>query len=109
MKFHQLFHHLTRGHSVCDKRSDFLSNQRNLIDKLIYNLKSRFPDGEVVSAFSILDPQNLPSLVDLPLYGSTEIDTLASQYGESKENNGMKLEPVIDGEMLREEWVFSSK
>ena len=62
-----------QGHSVSDsqkQRDDFVCNRGNLLDKLIDNLNSRFPDGEIISSFSILDPQNLPSPADLPSYGS---------------------------------------
>ena len=40
------------GHHMSDDR-----NRDNLIDKLIDNLNSRFPDGEIISMFSIFDPQ----------------------------------------------------
>ena len=52
----------------------------NLIDKLIDNLKTRFPDGDIISSFSILDPQNLPSSADLPTYGSNEIVLFAIRW-----------------------------
>ena len=68
--------------------------------------RSRFPDSGIVGSFSILDPQNLPSPADPASYGSIEIDTLSLHYGESKEtSNGMKLEPVVNGEELKEELV----
>ena len=60
------------GHKIPDsqrQRNDFASNRTKLIDKLIDNLKSRFPDAGIISSFAILDPQNLPSPADLPSYG----------------------------------------
>ena len=74
--------------------------------KLIDNLKSRFPDGKIITSFSIFDPQNLPSPADLPMYGCTEIDTLADHYSVSKESDGLELEPLVDGDELKEEWVL---
>ena len=101
-----------QGHSISDsrkQRNHFICNQRNLIDKLIDNLQSRFPNSETISSFSILDPQNLPSSADLPPYGTNEIDVLATHYGESKEtDDGLEREPVLYGQELKEEW-FSFK
>lgn len=75
------------GHQISDSQKqhdDFDRNCRNLIDQLINNLKSRFPDGGI-SSFSILDPQNLLAPFDLITYGNQEIDTLSQHYGERKE------------------------
>ena len=95
----QHFYYL--GHQISDsrkQRDDFDRNRETLIDKLIDNLKSRFPDGEIISSFSILDPQNLPSPSDLATYGNHEIDTLSQHYGEARETvHGLKLVPLLDG------------
>ena len=99
-----------QGHCISDskkQRDDFVSDRNKLIDKIIDNLKSRFPDGGIISSFSILDPQNLPSPADLPSYGSCEIDTLCVHYGDSKKtDNGIELKPLVDGQELKEEWVM---
>lgn len=103
----QSFYYL--GHSICDsqkQRDDFASNKTNLINKVIENLGARFPDGGTISCFSILDPQNLPPSVDLPAYGNSEIESLATYYGNSKCNDmGDELDPVLNGQNLTEEWL----
>ena len=86
------------------QRDDFNRNRDNLIDKLIDNLNSRFPDGEIISMFSILDPQNLPSPSDLATYVNHEIDALSQHYGDTKKIvDGLELEPLINGPELKEE------
>ena len=51
--------------AVVEQRADFESNKGQLMDKLIDNLKSRFPESEsgVFSSFSVLDPQVLHNIV----------------------------------------------
>ena len=97
------------GHQISDsqkQRDDFIRNRTKLIDKLLDNLKSRFPDGGIVGSFSILDPQNLPSPTDLASYGNSEIDTLSLHYGDSKEtDDGVEMEQVLNGQELKDEWV----
>ena len=45
--------------------------------------------------------------MDLPSYGSNEIDTLSVHYGEFKNtDDGVELEPLLDGQELKEEWVI---
>lgn len=103
----QSFYYL--GHKITDsqkQRDDFGHNKRKLIDQLIENLKSRFPDSGVISSFSIFDPQNLPPSADLISYGDNEIKTLAEYYGVSKQaDDGAELEPLLDGDELKAEWI----
>ena len=98
------------GHKISDSQKqgdDFDRNRRNLNDTLVDNLKSQFPDSGIVSAFSILDPLNLPSPTELASYGSNKIDNLPLHYGESKgTDDGIEVEPVLNGEVLKEEWVL---
>ena len=99
-----------QGHCISDskkQRDDFVKNQSNLIDKIIDNLKSCFPDGGIIGSFAILDPQNSPSPSDLRSYGSSEIDTLSVHFGESKNtDDGVELEPLLNGQELKEEWII---
>ena len=82
-------------------------NRENLINKLIDNLESCFPDGGIISSFSILDPQNLPCPSDLAIYGNQDIDTLSLHYGASKETaDGVEQEPPLNGPELTEEWLL---
>ena len=72
-------------------------NRESLINMLIDNLEFRFPDGEVISYFSILDPQNLPSPSDLATYGNQNIDTLSLHYGVTKETvDGVEQEQLLN-------------
>ena len=98
------------GHSISDslnQRSEFVENSSKLIDKLVENINSRFPDGGLISSFAILDPQNLPSPADLPSYGNNEIDILSEHYGTSKQSDdGTQHDPILNGEKLKEECSF---
>ena len=98
------------GHQISDsqkQRDDFDRNRESLINKLIENLESRFPDGGVISSFSILDPQNLPSPSDLATYGNQDLDTLSLHYGVSRETvDGVEQEPLLNGPELTEEWLL---
>ena len=98
------------GHCISDSKKqhdDFASNRRNLINKINDNLKSRFPDGGLIGSFAVLDPQNLPLSTDIPSYGNSEIETLSEHYGVPKNtDNGVELEPLLNGTELKEEWVI---
>ncbi|CAG8593889.1 16835_t:CDS:2, partial [Cetraspora pellucida] len=50
----------------------------------IKNLQIRFPDHEILNAFYIFDPRNLPGSTSLNEYGDKEITTIAKFYGISK-------------------------
>ena len=77
------------------------------LEKLIENLLSRFPDSGLLSAFSILDPQKLPSSDnDVSTYGICQLETLCAHYGQSKTTeSGIELLPVVDTVKTKDEWV----
>ena len=77
------------------------------LKKLVENLLSRFPDRSLLSAFSILDPQKLPSSdSDLSTYGTCQLETLCAHYGQTKTTeSGVQLVPVVDSE--NKGWVGS--
>ena len=67
-----------KGHSISDSQSqcdEFVENRNKLIDKLVGNINSHFPDGGLIMISSILDPQNVPVPADLPSYDNSEINT----------------------------------
>ena len=87
------------------QRDDFVKNRDQLIDKLVENLTSHFPDGGIISSFSIIDPRNLPAPAKLPSYGINEVETLSLHFVNSKQtDDGVECEPVVNGEELNEEW-----
>ena len=52
------------------------------LENLVENLLSRLPDSGLLSVFSILDPQKLPSSdSDLSTYGICQLETLCAHYG----------------------------
>ena len=67
------------------------------LEKLIENLNNRFPRVELLSAFSIFNPSELPeSESELDLYSETEIDCLLTHYS---------LGPLaLIPEDVKEEW-----
>ena len=89
------------------QRRAFSTSKIQFLEKLTDNLRSRFPDSGLLSAFSILDPQKLPSTdSDLSLYGRDELDTLCAHYGQSTTTeSGTELLPVVDTVKTKDEWV----
>lgn len=88
------------------QRQAFSTSMEQFLAKLVENLYSRFPDQGLLGAFSILDPQKLPSDQELASYGLTELDVLCAHYGASKTSQGgLELPPVVDTEKTRDEWV----
>ena len=92
------------GHLISDsqkQRNDFDQIGNSLIDKLIdnHNLHSCFPDGEIISSISVLDPQNLPPSSDLDTYGNQEIEVLSLHYGHPK---NVELEPLLNIQEAKE-------
>ena len=93
------------GHLISDsqkQRNDFDHIRNSLIDKLIdnHNLHSCFPDGEIISSISVLDPQNLPPSSDLVTYDNQEIEVLSLHYGHPK---NVELEPLLNIQEAKEE------
>ena len=89
------------------QRQAFSRSKVQFLEKLIENLLSRFPDSGLLSAFSILDPQKLPSSdSDLSTYGICQLETLCAHYGQSKTTgSGIELLPVVDIVKTKDEWV----
>lgn len=82
---------LAQRHAFCTSKVQFL-------EKLTENLLSRFPDSDLISAFSILDPLKLPSSdSDLSTYGCCELETLCAHHGQPKTiESGAELLPVVE-------------
>ena len=84
------------GHVHCTELKDFnieatnvqkeafkLSIQCKYVEAIVKQLQDRFPHVEVLSAFSVFDPQNIPSEEDqLTTYGQDELEMLTKAYGE---------------------------
>ena len=52
-----------------------LSIQCKYVEAIVKQLQDRFPHVEVLSAFSVFDPQNIPSQEDqLTTYGQDELE-----------------------------------
>jgi hypothetical protein len=72
--------------------------QIKFIDALVNQLRHRFPHVELLGAFSIFDPQKLPSDEEqLTLYGQDEVELLSTTYAEGPDH-------VVDAEQLTSEW-----
>ncbi|KAI8487984.1 hypothetical protein Bbelb_344320 [Branchiostoma belcheri] len=55
----------------------------NLVAAVVQNLRDRFPETELVTAFGIIDPKNMPrDQAALGQYGREELNTLLATYGE---------------------------
>ena len=88
------------------QRQAFSTIKVQFRQKLVDNLYSQFPDRGLLSTFSILDPQKLPTERDLSVYGIHELETLCDHYGQSKiTDSGAKFLPVVDTMKTKDEWV----
>ena len=71
------------------------------LELLEKNLRYRFPTVEVISAFHILDPKQLPTdECELYQYGGPELDCLLEQYTSSP----LELDTHSGERDIREEW-----
>ena len=67
------------------------------LTKLIQNLKDRFPSVEILSAFSIFNPAELPRTEpELAQYGDSELSVLLAHHSSGP--------LTINSEAAREEW-----
>ena len=63
---------------------------KKYIEAIGNHLRGRFPHVELLDAFSIFDPQNLPSDEDeLTTYGQDKVKVFSTTYGEGPD-------PVVD-------------
>ena len=70
--------------------------QGPFIQKLCENIQQRFPDVELLDAFTVFDPSKLPSSFDEMLesnYGIDKLDTLGNHFGS------------VDHQVLRTDWT----
>ncbi|XP_078614277.1 uncharacterized protein C17orf113-like [Branchiostoma floridae x Branchiostoma japonicum] len=81
----------------------------NFVAAVVQNLRDRFPETELISAFKIFDPQKLPETENLlrnQNYGSAQLDTLLRKYG--MEDNDMPVNPAqplkVNAAEARREW-----
>ena len=80
------------------KEASLSEIQVKYIDSLVNHLKDRFPHVELLGAFSIFDPQNVPSDEEqLTTYCQDEARVLLATYGEGSD-------PVVDTEKFTSEW-----
>ena len=93
---------------------DIRSFQKNVAESFIADLKnnisSRFASQDVVSAFSVFNPQKMPDVSSshLASYGEDSIDVLINQYGAEKPAHTVQGEefmkpPLITSE-VHTEW-----
>ena len=76
------------------QRHQFNVNKEAFIDKLIENLRSRFPDSAQCTE------------AELATYGDPELETLCEHFGTAKElENSTELQPVINTDEAKDEWV----
>ena len=95
-------------HKICDtkqQRVQFSNLRVKFTQKLITNLKSRFPEEEtdLLNAMAIFDMENLPNAAtDLANSGNTELETLLKHYGEDKSGKAQ----LVNSDACRGEWML---
>ena len=80
--------------------------QKQFCNVIIANLKETFPQSGIVLYFKILSPATFPrSKPQLRTFGSTEISTLESFYGETKFfEDGCEIDALVSMNKLRGEF-----
>ena len=68
----------------------FKTLRQSFLAEVVANLEARFPQVSIISAMSILNPQNLPR--DLLTYGNTQLDELVDHFDASLGVNECKEE-----------------
>jgi len=105
-----------KTHKITDvTKATMLSSTKNkFINKLIDNIQARFPDSDLLSAFSILGmrPISVLSGEELQKWGDDKLDLLISHYGAAKTHHykqdrldhATTSEAVLDPMETRKEW-----
>ncbi|XP_011403997.1 PREDICTED: SCAN domain-containing protein 3-like [Amphimedon queenslandica] len=76
------------------QKASFETVKSSFIDEIIKNLKTRFPQVELMTAIKILDPRNLPKKDDkIDSYGDSELDVLLQYY--TNNNTNSEAESVV--------------
>jgi len=73
---------------------------------LYKNLNQRFASNELSNNFKIFSIKKIRQQKeeDLSAYGRTELDTLIDHYGFDKYYLSTKFSPIINSELVRNEW-----
>ena len=71
-----------KGHKVAKNAAHFEIVKKSFLQKMIDNLKTRFPDSEMMSRFAVLNMRPLQFLEgkDLELWGNEDIQAVAEFY-----------------------------
>jgi len=68
--------------------------QKTYAEAVCRALEARFSDNDIISAFSVLNPSNMPSKrVGLNSWGVTELELLLKRYGVQKDLEGKIFSP----------------
>ena len=77
------------------------------IDVVLENLEERFPDTELMAAFTILALRPLSVVSDVPAWGNDMLETLTDQYDKPKGEKEFKIsksKAKINPQETRDEW-----
>ena len=77
---------------------------------IIENLTSYFPETKLIHASKIFDLHTFIStyLIDDPIYqiGNSELYDICDQYGEKKSFKNDYIGPIIDVDLVKENWPY---
>ena len=80
------------------QKEAFVSNiQVEYIKAIVNQLQDRFPHVELLGAFSISDPKNLPQAEENSTHGLDSVEILSRKYGEGPD-------PYVDSDQCASEW-----
>jgi hypothetical protein len=68
--------------------------KKEFLEKLVENLRSRFPDGNILSAFMVFDPESLPPHENIREYGKNEIKVLDLHFGHMRGETPAEVDPA---------------
>ena len=82
-----------------------LNFQKSYVEAVCKYLEARFSDNDIISAFKILNPSNMPSKrVGLNSWGVADLEVLLSHYAVEKEIVGKILPPLVNLDECRREF-----
>lgn len=92
---------------LTDIFDDCKAAMRDIAARYVAAIKHRFPSLSLLENFDIFNPNNLHSAAGTPAadtYGDAELGVLADFYGTAKVVDGVTHAPMLDAQLLRDEW-----
>ncbi|XP_070575181.1 E3 SUMO-protein ligase KIAA1586-like [Ptychodera flava] len=98
-------HYEYSGHRLQPTNCNLTALKSTFVNKLISNIRSRFPEKGILDAFYILAMRTIRFESDVNSYGAEEIETLLNFYGEKQTHKGTQSDPLLQKNLIRTQWL----